>query len=40
MVKSPAEVEMIRDAARYSDLAMEKLLATSYYGVSELELFS
>lgn len=40
VVKSPAEVEMLRDAARYADLAVEKLLATSYYGVSELELFA
>ncbi len=40
LVKSPAEVEMVRAAARYSDLAVRKLLETSYHGVSELELFS
>lgn len=40
LVKSPAEVEMIRHTARYSDLAVELLLAASYHGVSELELFS
>jgi len=40
VVKSPSEVEMIRDTARYADVAVEKLLAASYYGVSELELFA
>lgn len=40
LVKSPAEVEMVRAAARYSDLAVQKLMETSYHGVSELELFS
>jgi len=40
LVKSPAEVEMLRHAARYSDLAVAKIIGASYYGVSELELFS
>lgn len=40
LVKSPAEVEMIRQAAHYADLSIVKVLAASYYGVSDLELFS
>lgn len=40
IVKSPAELEMLREAARYSDLAVRKLMATSYHGVSVLELFA
>jgi Xaa-Pro aminopeptidase len=39
IVKSPAEVGMLREAARYADLAVRRLLAASYHGVSELELF-
>ncbi len=31
---------MLRQAARYADLSIEKVLAASYYGVSDLELFS
>ncbi len=38
--KSPIEVEMLRQAAHYADLSIEKVLAVSYYGVSDLELFS
>ena len=40
LIKSPAEVRMIRVAAHYADLAVEKVIRASYYGVSELELFS
>jgi len=40
LVKSPAEVEKIRQAARYADLGVRKTIAASYYGVSELELFA
>ncbi len=40
LTKSPAEVEMVRQAARYADLGMEKVISASYYGVSELELFA
>jgi Xaa-Pro dipeptidase len=40
VVKSPAEVDMIRQASRYADLAVEKVIAAAYYGVSDLELFS
>lgn len=39
-VKSPAEIAMIRNAARYADLGMEKILAASYYGATALEIFS
>ncbi|HNS50711.1 MAG TPA: Xaa-Pro peptidase family protein [Anaerolineae bacterium] len=38
--KSPAEVQMLRRAASYADMGMAKVLAASYHGVSELELFS
>ncbi len=40
LVKSPAEVDMIRQAAHYADEAVRRVIATAYYGVSELELFS
>jgi Xaa-Pro dipeptidase len=40
LVKSPAEVDMVRRAAHYADLAVKKAIAVSYYGVSDLELFS
>lgn len=40
LCKSPAEVEMLRRAAHYADLGMAKILAASYYGVSEIEIFS
>ncbi len=40
LVKSPTEVEMLRQAAHYADLSIAKVLAASYYGVSDLELFS
>ena len=40
LVKSPAEVTMIRQAAHYADEAVRKVIGTAYYGVSELELFS
>jgi Xaa-Pro dipeptidase len=40
LVKSPGEVHMIRQAARYADFAVRKVIAATYYGVSDLELFS
>lgn len=40
LVKSPTELEMIRDAARYADQGMELMLKEAYYGVSVLEMFS
>ena len=40
LVKSAAEVAMIRQAAHYADEAVGKIIATAYDGVSELELFS
>ncbi|WP_257459149.1 M24 family metallopeptidase [Archangium lipolyticum] len=40
VVKSAAEVRMLRDAARYADVAVGRLMAASYHGVSVLELFS
>lgn len=40
LVKSKAEVEMIRKSAYYADLSVDYVLKSAYYGVSELELFS
>jgi Xaa-Pro aminopeptidase len=40
LVKSPAEVEKVRQAAHYADLGVQKTIEASYYGVSELELFA
>jgi Xaa-Pro aminopeptidase len=40
LVKSADEVAMLRQAARYADLGMEKILGAAYYGVSEIEIFS
>jgi Xaa-Pro dipeptidase len=40
LVKSPDEVSMLRQAARYADKGMEKILGAAYYGVSEIEIFS
>jgi Xaa-Pro dipeptidase len=40
LVKSPAEVEMLRHAARYADMGVERALKTAYHGVSLLELFA
>lgn len=39
-VKSPAEVAMLRTAARYADRTVERILRVSYYGASELEVFA
>ena len=40
LVKSPYEVQKLREAAKYADLGMEKIIAAAYYGVSEIEIFS
>lgn len=40
LVKSAAEVEMLRKAAYYADLGMQKITAAAYSGVSEIEIFS
>lgn len=40
LVKSVAEVEMLRHAARYADQGVRRVLQASYFGVSEIELFS
>lgn len=39
-VKSPAEVAMLRQAARYADQCVRRVIDASYRGVSEVELFS
>jgi Xaa-Pro aminopeptidase len=40
LIKSPNEVSMLRQAARYADLGMKKIIAAAYDGVSEIEIFS
>jgi len=40
LVKSADEVAMLRQAAHYADLGMEKITGASYHGVSEIEIFS
>ena len=40
MVKSPAEVAMVRRAAHYADLGVERLLAASYAGSTVAEGFA
>jgi len=40
LVKSEAEIEMIRRAARYADLGVKQLLAASYYGATVAEGFA
>jgi Xaa-Pro dipeptidase len=39
LVKSPAEIELLRHAARYADLGVERALGVTYEGASVLELF-
>ncbi len=39
-VKSSTEIELIKQAAKYCDLSIEKLNANAYFGMSELEVFS
>ncbi len=40
MVKSPAEIAMIRRAARFADFAVERLIETSYFGSTVAEGFA
>jgi len=40
LIKSTAEVQMIRQTSHYADLAVEKVIRAAYYGVSDLELFA
>lgn len=40
LVKSPAEVQKLRQAAHYADMGMQKIIAAAYSGVSEIEIFS
>lgn len=37
-MKSPAEIELLRHAARYADLGVARAMRAAYYGVSLLEL--
>jgi Xaa-Pro dipeptidase len=39
LVKSPAEIELLRHAARYTDLGVARALGVAYEGASVLELF-
>lgn len=40
MVKSAEEVKMLRQSAHFADMAITRVIKASYFGVSELELFS
>ncbi|MFH1982405.1 MAG: Xaa-Pro peptidase family protein [Pseudomonadota bacterium] len=40
LIKSPAEIAMLRKASRYADQCVQKVIDASYSGVSEVELFS
>lgn len=40
LIKSPAEVKKLRQAAHYADMGMQKIIASAYNGVSEIEIFS
>ncbi len=40
MIKSPAEIRMIRRAARYADIGVRHLLAASYFGSTVAEGFA
>lgn len=40
LVKSADEVAMLRQAAHYADMGMEKIISAAYDGVSEIEIFS
>ena len=40
LVKSPAEVAMIKKTAEYTDIGMSKILNASYLGASVVEIFS
>ena len=39
-VKSDQEIQLIRQAAKYCDIAVAQLNSNAYYGMSELEVFS
>jgi Xaa-Pro dipeptidase len=39
LVKSPAEIQLLRHAARYADQCVDRVLAAAYNGVTLLELF-
>ncbi|MEE4261845.1 MAG: Xaa-Pro peptidase family protein [Desulfobacteraceae bacterium] len=40
LVKSAAELEMIKRACHYADLGMQRIMNTSYHGATVLEIFS
>jgi Xaa-Pro aminopeptidase len=40
LIKSPDELAMLRQASRYADLGMQKIIKSAYRGVSEIEIFS
>jgi len=40
MIKSPAEIDMLRTASHYSDMGMSKIISDSYYGTTVLETFT
>ena len=40
LIKSPAEIQMIRRAARYADFGVQRLLSVSYFGATIAEGFA
>ena len=40
LIKSAAELEMIKRTSHYADLGMQRIMNTSYYGATVLEIFS
>lgn len=40
LVKSEAEINMLRQSAHYADMGMQKIIGAAYAGVSEIEIFS
>ena len=40
LIKSAAEIDMIRRSCHYADLGMQRIMDTSYYGATVLEIFS
>jgi len=40
LIKSAAEVEMIKRTSHYADLGMQRIMNTSYFGATVLEIFS
>jgi len=40
LIKSEAELKMIKRTSHYADMGMQRIMNTSYYGATVLEIFS